>query len=112
MRAFAAISQDLSEAGYTTAEIAELNREVTFFADTRSAIKKHSGEELDVKPYEADMRHLINTYIQADPADPLGEVDKYSLVEMIIETGIHDAIAKKLNDKGKLSKNAVAEGIN
>ncbi len=111
VRAFAAISQDLSEAGYTTAEIAELNREVTFFGDTRSAIKKHSGEELDVKPYEADMRHLINTYIQADPADPLGEVDKYSLVEMIIETGIHDAIAKKLNDKGKLSKNAVAEGI-
>ena len=30
---------------------------------------------------------------------------------MIIETGIHDAIAKKLNQKGKLSKNAVAEGI-
>lgn len=111
VRAFAPISQDLSEAGYTNAEIAELNREVTFFADTRAAIKKHSGEELDIKPYEADMRHLINTYIQADPADPLGEVDKYSLVEMIIETGIHDAIAKKLNEKGKLSKNAVAEGI-
>ena len=57
------------------------------------------------------MRHLINTYIQADPADPLGAVDNYSLVELIIETGIHDAIAKKLNQKGKLSKNAVAEGI-
>jgi type I restriction enzyme R subunit len=57
------------------------------------------------------MRHLINTYIQADPADPLGEVDKYSLVDLIIKTGIHDAIAKKLNEKGKLSKNAIAEGI-
>lgn len=57
------------------------------------------------------MRHLINTYIQADPADPLGAVDNYSLVELIIETGIHDAIAKKLNEKGNLSKNAVAEGI-
>ena len=34
-----------------------------------------------------------------------------SLTELIIETGIHDAIAKKLNAKGKLSKNAVAEGI-
>ena len=33
------------------------------------AIKKHSGEELDIKPYEADMRHLISAYIQADPAD-------------------------------------------
>jgi type I restriction enzyme R subunit len=111
VRAFAAISQDLSTAGYTDAEITALNNEVKFFSDTRAAIKRHSGEELDTKPYEADMRHLINTYIQADPADPMGEVDNYSLVELIIETGIHDAIAKKLNEKGKLSKNAVAEGI-
>lgn len=111
VRAFAAISQDLSEAGYSDTEIATLNKEVEFFSDTRASIKKHSGEELDIKPYETDMRHLINTYIQADPADPLGSVDNYSLVELIIETGIHDAIARKLNEKGKLSKNAIAEGI-
>ena len=111
VRAFAAISQDLDEAGYSAAEITSLNSEVEFFSEIRAAIKKHSGEELDIKPYEADMRHLINTYIQAGPADPLGAVDNYSLVELIIETGIHDAIAKKLNEKGKLSKNAVAEGI-
>ena len=111
VRAFAVISQDLGEAGYSDAEITTLNNEVEFFSDTRAAIKKHSGEELDIKPYEADMRHLINTYVQADPADPLGAIDKYSLVELIIETGIHDAIAKKLNEKGKLSKNAIAEGI-
>jgi type I restriction enzyme, R subunit len=34
-----------------------------------------------------------------------------SLTELIIDTGIHDAIAKKLNQKGKLSNNAVAESI-
>jgi len=111
VRAFAAISRDLPDAGFTAAGIAALDKEVEFFSDIRSAIKKHSGEELDIKPYEADMRHLINTYIQADPADPLGSVDNYSLVELIIETGIHDAIARKLNEKGKLSKKAVAEGI-
>ena len=111
VRAFAAISQDLDEAGYSAVEITLLNNEVEFFSDVRAAIKKHSGEELDIKPYEADMRHLINTYIQADPADPLGAVDNYSLVELIIETGIHDAIAKKLNQKRNLSRNAVAEGI-
>ena len=111
VRAFAAISQYLDEAGYSATEIASLNSEIEFFSEIRAAIKKHSGEELDIKPYEADMRHLINTYIQADPADPLGAVDNYSLVELIIETGIHDAIAKKLNEKGKLSRNAVAEGI-
>ncbi len=111
VRAFAAIAQDIDQAGYSAAEIVLLNNEVAFFSEIRAAIKKHSGEELDIKPYEADMRHLINTYIQADPADPLGEVDRYSLVELIIKTGIHDAIAKKLNEKGRLSKNAVAEGI-
>ena len=76
-----------------------------------SASVTNSGEELDIKPFEADMRHLMNTYIKADPADPLGDIDKYSLVEMIIQTGINDAIAKKLNEKGKLSRNSVAEGI-
>jgi type I restriction enzyme R subunit len=54
------------------------------------------------------MRHLINTYIQADPAADLGNLSSLSLTELIIETGIHDAIARKLNQKGKLSKNAIA----
>ena len=57
------------------------------------------------------MRHLINTYIQADPAADLGQLGELSLTELIIQTGIHDAIAKKLNEKGKLSRNAIAEGI-
>ncbi len=57
------------------------------------------------------MRHLLNTYIQADPAADLGQLGEMSLTELIIETGIHDAIARKLNEKGKLSKNAIAEGI-
>lgn len=111
VRAFAAIAQNLSEAGYTDAEIASLQHSVEFYGEIRSAIKKHSGEELDIKPYEADMRHLLNTYVQADPAGDLGGLGKLSLTELIIETGIHDAIARKLNEKGTLSRNAIAEGI-
>ncbi|MBI4292980.1 MAG: type I restriction endonuclease subunit R, partial [Betaproteobacteria bacterium] len=111
VRAFAAIAQDLSAAGYPDAEAAALRKEAEFYADIRAAIKKHSGEELDIKPYEADMRHLLNTYIQADPAADLAELANVPLTELIIETGIHDAIARKLNEKGKLSRNAIAEGI-
>jgi type I restriction enzyme R subunit len=111
VRAFAAIAQDLTEAGYADPEAAALQKEVEFCSEIRSAIKKHSGEELDIKPYEADMRHLLNTYVQADPAADLGELGEMSLTELIIETGIHDAIARKLNEKGRLSKNAIAEGI-
>jgi type I restriction enzyme, R subunit len=111
VRAFAAIAQNLAEAGYGDSEAAALQKDVGFYGEIRSAIKKHSGEELDIKPYEADMRHLLNTYVQADPAADLGELGEMSLTELIIETGIHDAIARKLNEKGKLSRNAIAEGI-
>lgn len=111
VRAFAAIAQNLAEAGYVDVDAAALQREVESYSEIRAAIKQHSGEELDIKPYEADMRHLINTYIQADPATDLGQLGEMSLTELIIQTGIHDAIAKKLNAQGKLSRNAVAEGI-
>jgi type I restriction enzyme R subunit len=111
VRAYADLAQNLTEAGYSDAEAAALQKDVAFYSEIRSAIKKHSGEELDIKPYEADMRHLLNTYVQADPAADLGELGDMSLTELIIETGIHDAIARKLNEKGTLSKNAIAEGI-
>jgi hypothetical protein len=48
---------------------------------------------------------------QTDPAADLGNLSSLSLTELIVETGIHDAIARKLNEKGKLSNNAIAEGI-
>lgn len=111
VRSFAAIARDLTAAGYSEAEASAIRKEVELYSDLRAAIKKHSGEELDIKPYEADMRHLLNTYVQADPAAALGALADLSLTELIIETGIHDAIARKLNEKGTLSRNAIAEGI-
>ena len=110
-RAFAAVAAHLQEAGYSDAREEAIRNDVEFYADIRATIKRHSGEELDIKPYEADMRHLLNSYIQAEPAAGLGTLSELSLTELIIETGIHDAIARKLNVKGRLSNNAVAEAI-
>lgn len=111
VRSYSEVAGELTKIGYSDTEAAAMQREVAFFSEIRAAIKRHSGEELDIKPYEADMRHLLNTYVQADSATPLGDLDDLSLVELIIETGIHDAIAQKLNAKGNLSKDAIAEGI-
>jgi type I restriction enzyme R subunit len=111
VRAYAQIAQDLVQAGYSEAEAAALQKDVDFYSEVRSAVKKHSGEELDIKPFEADMRHLLNTYVHANPAEELGNLNSLSLTELIVKTGIHDAIARKLNQKGKLSKNAIAECI-
>ena len=110
-RAYAAIVHKLEAAGYMTSEITLLEQEIKSYNEIRSAIKNHSGEELDIKPYESDMRHLINTYIQADPVQKLGDMSSRSLVEVIIETGIHDAIAQKLNQQSQLSTKAISETI-
>lgn len=111
VRAYTDIAQNLQQAGYTEAEEDALAGEVEYYRDRRAAVKNHSGEELDIKPYEADMRHLLNTYVQADPAQELGDLSGLTLTELIVQTGIHDAIARKLNAKGNLSKNAIAETI-
>jgi type I restriction enzyme R subunit len=111
VRAFGAVASDLPDIGYVASKAAALKAEVEYYADLRAAIKRHSGEELDVKPYEADMRHLLDSYVQADAASELGDVGTRSLVELIVETGIHDAIARRINAKGKLSNRAVAETI-
>jgi hypothetical protein len=66
-RAFAAIAQDLIEAGYSDGEADALRAEVELYTEIRAAIKKHSGEELDAKPFEADMRHLIQ-HLHPGPA--------------------------------------------
>jgi type I restriction enzyme, R subunit len=111
VRVFSDMACNLTDAGYTEPQADAIRRDVEFHVEIRAAVKRHADEELDIKPYEADMRHLINTYIQADSAADMGSLKDMSLTELIIETGIHDAIARKLNEKGKLSNNAVAEGI-
>jgi type I restriction enzyme R subunit len=107
-RTFSDLAQNMEEAGYSTTEAGDIQKELEAHCEIRNAIKKHSGEELDIKPFEADMRHLINTYIQADPSDNLGDLGALSLTELIIETGIHDAIARKLNQKGTHSERFLA----
>ncbi|MFI4921867.1 MAG: hypothetical protein ACHQAZ_09540, partial [Gammaproteobacteria bacterium] len=47
-------------------------------------IRKASGESLDLKPYEADMRHLIDTYIEADEPRKISPFDNIGLMELIV----------------------------
>lgn len=111
IRAYATLSRDLEDAGYTPTDIRTLEQDARFYTEVRAAIKTYASEELDVRRFEGDMRHLINSYIQADGTERLGDLSNVSLTAAIIETGIHDAIAQKLNRNKRLSNNAIAETI-
>ena len=110
VRAYANIADELEPAGYSTAEIARIKQQLDHYLKLREIIRKASGETLDLKPYEADMRHLIDTYIEADEPRKISPFDNMGLLELIVKTGIANAIASQLGGL-KGNKNAIAETI-
>ncbi|MEL7024211.1 MAG: HsdR family type I site-specific deoxyribonuclease [Pseudomonadota bacterium] len=109
-RAFASIADDLDAAGYSDSEIAHIKWQLDHFLKLRDTIRKASGESIDLKAYEADMRHLIDTYIEADEPRKISPFDDIGLLELIVKTGIGEAIADRLGSM-QGNKNAIAETI-
>ena len=110
VRAYANIADELEAAGYSAADIARIKRDLDRYLKLREIIRKASGETIDLKAYEADMRHLIDTYIEADEPRKISPFDDMTLLELIVKTGIADAI-NSLPDGIKGNKDAVAETI-
>ena len=110
VRAYANIADELDTAGYSIADISRIKGQVDHYLKVREIIRKASGETLDLKTYEADMRHLIDTYIEADESRKISPFDGMSLLELIVKTGISSAINTHLGGL-KEDKNAVAETI-
>jgi type I restriction enzyme R subunit len=110
LRAYAAVADDLEGAGYGAADITRITSQIESALNIREVIRKASGESLDLKAYEADMRHLIDTYIEASEPRVISPFEGMGLLELIVKSGIADAIAERLaNLKG--NQRAIAETI-
>jgi hypothetical protein len=77
---YANIADELDTAGYTAADITGIKQQLDHYLNVREIIRKASGESLDLKAYEADMRHLIDTYIEADEPRKISPFDNMGLV--------------------------------
>jgi type I restriction enzyme R subunit len=108
--AYANIADELDTAGYDDADIARIKQQLDKHLKLRDVIRKASGESLDLKAYEADMRHLIDTYIEADEPRKISPFDNMGLLDLAVKTGIANAIASQLGGL-KGNKDAVAETI-
>lgn len=102
VRAYAEIKGDMVNAGYTANEQAEIDKKVTFYIALKETIGNASGDFIDLKSYEADMRRLIDTYIKADDSRKIGEFDNFTLLDFVMAQG------EELGGKGK---EAAAEAI-
>jgi type I restriction enzyme, R subunit len=110
VRAYANITDEMALAGYSPAEISRIKRQLEHYLKLRKIIRNASGETLDLKPFEADMRHLIDTYIEADEPRKISHFDDMGLLEIIEKTGILEAINTRLSDLVG-NESAVAEVI-
>lgn len=110
VRAYSNISDELEAAGYTSADINRIKHQIDHYRNVREIVRMASGEILDLKPYEADMRYLIDTFIDAKDPKVISPFENVGLLDLIVKSGIAEAIAEKLgNLKG--NKNAIAETI-
>ncbi|MEQ1904627.1 MAG: HsdR family type I site-specific deoxyribonuclease [Pirellulaceae bacterium] len=110
IRAYANIADELEAAGYNSQEVTWIKQQQDHYLKVREIVKRASGEMLDLKAYEADMRHLIDTYVQADEPRKISPFDNMGLLDLIVKTGIADAIAQQLGGM-KGNKGAIAETI-
>jgi type I restriction enzyme, R subunit len=75
----------------------------------RDEVKLGAGEDVDFKQYEAGMRFLLDTYIQADASETVADFQDTGLIQLIVQLG-PEAI-DKLPAGIKNDPEAVAETI-
>lgn len=85
LRAYANLANEMHEAYDTDTEIQEIKDEVTHYENVRQEIKLASGDYVDLKVYEPDMRHLLDTYIRAEESETLSNFDNIPLVQLLVE---------------------------
>jgi type I restriction enzyme, R subunit len=106
IRAYANIADEMNEAGYSEKETVSIKKEVDFYLDLREQIRMASGETLDLKRYEADMRYLIDEYIRAEDSEKISNIDDVALLDIIEVLGL-----ESLPDGITSSQQAIAETI-
>ncbi|PJM92122.1 type I restriction endonuclease subunit R [Streptomyces sp. CB01373] len=108
-RAFANLANDMEAAGYTSQEAEDIRAEIRHYTDVRDEVKLGAGEDVDFKQYEAGMRFLLDTYIQADASETVSDFEDTGLVQLIVELGA--GALDKLPKGIKSSPEAVAETV-
>jgi type I restriction enzyme R subunit len=108
-RAFGNLANEMDAVGYSEAEAAEIKAEIAHYAAVRDEVKLGAGEDIDFKQYEAGMRFLLDTYIQADASETVADFEETGLIQLIVKMGA--SAIEKLPKGIKKDPEAVAETI-
>lgn len=65
----------------------EYDKRVAFYIELKKTIGTASGDFLDLKAYEPDMRKMIDNYIAAADAEKIGDFDDLTLLDFVAKQG-------------------------
>ena len=85
VRAYAEVKPVIGELGYTSFEQDQYDKSVNFYVALKATIGRASGDFIDLKAYEQDMRFLIDNYIVADDSHIIGKFDDFTLLDFILD---------------------------
>src|SRR5204863_3868639 len=109
VRAYGTLANEMSQAGYTEDEAEAIRTDIEHYANVRDEVKLGAGEDVDFKQYEAGMRHLLDTYIQAKPSEVVSTFEDTGLIQFIVKLGA--GAIDKLPAGIKTNPESVAETI-
>ncbi|MCU0447374.1 MAG: HsdR family type I site-specific deoxyribonuclease [Microscillaceae bacterium] len=109
VRAYANLANEMDKAGYTDKQAEKIKNEVAFFDKVREEIQKASGEYLELKKYEADMRLLIDMYIGAKESQKINEFTDFTLLDLVLQQG--ELALNTLPENIRKNKTAIAETL-
>lgn len=85
IRAYSAIANELVLAGYNESEAVAWHERVKKFTQLRDDIKMASGDYVDLKAIDADMRYLINQYVRAEDSEKIADFENKGLLQLLVE---------------------------
>ena len=92
---------------YDSNKVKEFEKKVNFYINLKNAISEFSGDALNYRLYDPDMRKMIDRFIDADNSVELGAFDEFTLLDFI------NAKQKEMEnlEKDGNDNKAVKEGI-
>ncbi|BAI88908.1 HsdR family type I site-specific deoxyribonuclease [Arthrospira platensis NCB002] len=101
IRAYSNLANEMEAAGYTPQEAASIKEEVSQYSKMRDEVKIASGDYIDSKIYEPAMRHLMDTYIRAEPSNLVADFEELGLVQLMVNQGLKalDSLPEGLKDE-------------
>ena len=82
VRVYAELAADIDKV-YSPAEVNKVFTRVHDYEETRRALMLRSGDSVDFKVYDAEMRSLIDRYVMAGEIDEIDDMDEFSFLDYI-----------------------------